>query len=67
MNVTSDYMDREQLAAELGIHVRTLDRWHLERKGPPRTTVGRRILYRGAAVQAWLRKNEQDEPRAHQR
>ena len=67
MTVTSEYMDREQLASELGVNVRTLDRWHLERKGPPRTVVGRRILYRGAAVQDWLRRNEQDQPRAHQR
>jgi hypothetical protein len=36
-----DYLTREELAVELGKCVRTLDRWHAVRYGPPRATVGR--------------------------
>ncbi|WP_442785939.1 helix-turn-helix domain-containing protein [Methylobacterium sp. C25] len=52
-------MERQELAVALSIHVRTLDRWHLERRGPPRITIGRRILYREAAVNEWLQANEE--------
>lgn len=59
MDFTAEYLDREALALALSVHVRTLDRWHVERRGPPRTTVGRRILYRAEAVREWLKANEQ--------
>lgn len=58
LDFTSEYMDRNTLAVELGVNVRTLDRWHIERRGPARTTIGRRILYRTAAVREWLQANE---------
>src|SRR5438270_13268968 len=54
-----EYLTPEQLAAELGVHKRTLDRWHASRVGPPRLTVGRRPLYRRDAVTDWLRSREQ--------
>jgi predicted DNA-binding transcriptional regulator AlpA len=56
----SEYLTPEELAGELGICKRTLDRWHASRTGPPRVTVGRRPLYRREAVTHWLRKREQD-------
>jgi predicted DNA-binding transcriptional regulator AlpA len=58
--VLSEYMTPEELASELGICKRTLDRWHAARTGPPRVTVGRRPVYRREAVAQWLRKREQD-------
>ena len=58
--VLSDYMTPEELAGELGVCKRTLDRWHASRSGPPRVTVGRRPLYRREAVTQWLRKREED-------
>ncbi|WP_210248918.1 helix-turn-helix domain-containing protein [Methylobacterium sp. WL64] len=59
MDIMTKYFDRYDLADALGVHVRTLDRWHRERRGPPRTIVGRQIMYRGEAVEEWLRANEQ--------
>jgi predicted DNA-binding transcriptional regulator AlpA len=58
--VLSEYMTPEELADELGICRRTLDRWHTSRTGPPRVTVGRRPLYRREAVTEWLRSREQN-------
>jgi hypothetical protein len=39
--------------------VRTLDRWHALGVGPPRTCIGRTVLYRRASVQKWLAAQEQ--------
>ncbi len=49
-----DYITRKELARELGKSVRTLDRWHLRRIGPPRTLAGSSILYNKSKVLAWL-------------
>jgi predicted DNA-binding transcriptional regulator AlpA len=54
-----DYLTIEQLAAELDIAVITLKRWGALRQGPPVTKIGRRVLYRRSAVQAWLLRQEQ--------
>jgi hypothetical protein len=59
-SLLSEYMTPEELAGELGICKRTLDRWNASRTGPPRVTVGRRPLYRREAVTQWLRKREED-------
>jgi predicted DNA-binding transcriptional regulator AlpA len=48
--------------AILGICTRTADRWHTFRTGPPRTRVGRKILYRKSAIAEWLKGKEQDRP-----
>jgi predicted DNA-binding transcriptional regulator AlpA len=53
-------MTPDELARELGICKRTLDRWHASRSGPPRVTIGRRPLYRREAVTQWLRRREED-------
>ena len=52
------YLSAAEVAAQLGVSVRTLATWHARRRGPPRTTFGKKILYRSAAVEDWLRKNE---------
>jgi len=54
----ADYYTRQQLAEELGASVRTLDRWHTHRQGPPRIAVGKLVLYRREAVREWLRSHE---------
>jgi hypothetical protein len=54
----SDYLDKDQAATELGICGRTLDRWHVLGEGPPRVTMGRRILYRRSSLTAWLAARE---------
>ena len=47
-----------QVAEMLGISPRTLSRWHAMRVGPPRCKLGRRVLYRKSAVDAWVLSNE---------
>jgi hypothetical protein len=56
--VLSDFLTKEALAAELGRNPRTLDRWEVLGIGPPRTLVGRKILYRRMSVQRWLAAQE---------
>lgn len=57
-SILADYLTLYQLAAELGVSVRTLHRWHGLRCGPPRITVGHTILYNVAAVRRWLQDHE---------
>ena len=54
----SEYITPESLAKNLDISTRTLARWHVLRFGPPRTVVGRTILYRRDSVLEWLRTRE---------
>jgi excisionase family DNA binding protein len=58
--VLNDYLTSEQLAQQLGVSLRTVARWHALRQGPPRTRVGRRVLYRLDSVKTWLTKHERD-------
>lgn len=50
----ADYFSRQELADELGLTLRSLERWAWLRKGPARTKIGNRIYYHRAAVEAWL-------------
>jgi predicted DNA-binding transcriptional regulator AlpA len=56
-----EYVTPEQLAAELGISVRTLHRWHTARQGqgPPRVVLGRVVIYRRSSVLAWIESREE--------
>ncbi|MBR1275621.1 AlpA family transcriptional regulator [Bradyrhizobium sp. AUGA SZCCT0283] len=56
--ILSQFLTKEELAAELGRNARTLDRWDALAIGPPRTFVGRKILYRRASLQRWLAAQE---------
>ena len=58
--ILSEYMTPQELAEELGICKRTLDRWHASRSGPPRLTVGRKPFYRRSSVEAWLLGRERN-------
>lgn len=57
--ILSEYLTKEELAAELQRNPRALDRWEVLGIGPPRTHVGRKVLYRRASVQKWLAAQEQ--------
>src|SRR5208282_2580949 len=57
-HILDGFITREQLAAEFGKSLRTIDRWEVRRIGPPRIIVGRTILYRVEAVRAWLQSCE---------
>ena len=52
--ILAEFMTVEELAAELGRNKRTLDRWDALGIGPPRTRMGRTVLYRRSSVQKWL-------------
>ena len=57
-----DWISRDALARELSVTTDTLGRWEKRREGPPCTRIGRKILYRRASVQDWLRAQEQSRP-----
>ena len=57
-NLLADFLTQHEAATELKVCERTLDRWRRLDEGPPITKLGRRILYRRASVQAWLRARE---------
>jgi predicted DNA-binding transcriptional regulator AlpA len=63
--VLDGYLTRENLAAQLGKSMRTIDRWEMHRSGPPRVLIGKTVLYRLESVRAWLLSCEQrrGEPR----
>jgi hypothetical protein len=56
--ILSEFLAKEELAAELRRNPRTLDRWDALGVGPPRTHVGRQVLYRRASVERWLAAQE---------
>jgi hypothetical protein len=56
--ILSEFLTKEELAAELRRNPRTLDRWDALGIGPPRTCFGRTVLYRRATVQKWLAAQE---------
>jgi hypothetical protein len=55
----SEFFEKEELANELNKTPRTLDRWDALGIGPPRTRIGRKVLYRRTSVQKWLAAQEQ--------
>lgn len=58
-SVLSGYLTREELARDLHITVRTLERWEALRTGPPVVRLGRRPMYCAESVAAWLKSREQ--------
>jgi predicted DNA-binding transcriptional regulator AlpA len=62
LNLLADWISRDQLASELSITRETLARWEARHEGPPCTRIGRKVLYRRASVQDWIRSREQTRP-----
>ena len=56
--ILSEYLTKTELAAQLNRSTRSVDRWALTGDGPPCVRMGRRSLYRRAAVVEWLRSLE---------
>jgi hypothetical protein len=57
--ILSEFLTKEELAVELRRNPRTLDRWNVLGMGPPRTLVGRQVLYRRSSLFKWLAAQEQ--------
>ncbi|MCK7581538.1 MAG: helix-turn-helix domain-containing protein [Chromatiales bacterium] len=57
--IRENYLTKDEAAEELGVTARTLDRWFAERIGPPRTKIGKLVLYRKAALVDWVAKREE--------
>lgn len=57
-DLLSEYLTKAEFAAQLRRSIRSVDRWALDGNGPPCVRVGRRTLYRRAAVLEWLRDLE---------
>jgi excisionase family DNA binding protein len=58
ISVIGDYLSAEQLAQQLHISLRTLQRWTERGKGPSVTVVGRTVYYRRQAINDWLLSRE---------
>jgi excisionase family DNA binding protein len=56
--IATDFFTRESLSKDLGVSVRTIDRWVSLRLAPPRVVIGKLILFRREAVSEWLRSRE---------
>jgi len=63
----AEYVDKAMLCAGLGISTRTLDRMEVARIGPPKTKIGKRVLYRKDSVRTWLASHEQVQARTSRR
>ena len=64
VDLSSDILSVEQVAALLGVDPRTLRRRHAEGMGPPRIKIGRKVVYLRASLIAWLRDREKKGVRA---
>jgi hypothetical protein len=62
-----DYFAENELAAELDVTVRTIQRWRADREGPPVTFIGNRPVYSKASVRAWLKNREEKAARNRRR
>jgi uncharacterized protein YjcR len=52
------FSPEHEVACELGVSVRTLRSWRQRRVGPPWTEMGKKILYRDAAIIGYLESQE---------
>jgi hypothetical protein len=53
-----DYLTELECAHALDMAPITLAIWRMQRKGPPVTRIGRRILYRKKSLREWLAAQE---------
>lgn len=66
-HLLAEWISRDALAQALNLTPDTLGRWEARREGPPCTRLGRKVLYRRASVQDWLRAQEQTRPNRKRR
>lgn len=56
---SADLIEKHETAKEFAISTRTLDRWHVQRTGPPRVLIGRKVFYRRSSLIEWLQAQEE--------
>jgi hypothetical protein len=54
----ASYLSEAQLAQQLDVTTRTLQRWRRQRTGPPVTMIGGSPMYRIASIETWLLSRE---------
>ena len=55
-----EYVTEADMALVLDRDTNTLRRWAVNRQGPPRTAMGRSVVYRVGAFRQWLLNQERD-------
>ena len=65
--ILDDYLPQDELAKQLDVHPRTVERWRRLGIGPPVTWKGREPIYNLESIRTWLRSREQRMPRERQR
>jgi hypothetical protein len=55
----TDYLSRADTAKVLGVRPLTLDRWRANRRGPPYTRLGHKVLYKKSSLAEWFNAQEQ--------
>ena len=58
-NILENYITDTELAKQLDVSKRTLDRWRKLRIGPPPTACGRSYIYKIQSARRWLDSCEQ--------
>jgi len=56
--LSEDFWQEREFAAFVRKNIRTIRLWDQLRIGPPRIKIGKTVLYRKSAVEAWLRSRE---------
>ncbi|MCX4456947.1 helix-turn-helix domain-containing protein [Streptomyces sp. NBC_01340] len=59
------FLNLPKAAEYLGISPNTLYVWRHRRQGPPSFRMGRRVMYRITALDAWVRTQEQADSRSN--
>jgi hypothetical protein len=56
----ADYARPEELAADLGVSVRTLTDWRGKGEGPPHVKIGRQVFYPRIGFKDWVAARVRD-------
>jgi hypothetical protein len=56
--ILDDYHNEVGAAAELHVAPITLAIWRMQKKGPPVTRIGRRVLYKKSSLREWVASQE---------
>jgi excisionase family DNA binding protein len=60
MGAEETLMSERELARYLNLHLRTVQKWRAEGKGPPVLWAGNRPRYRRSDVDAWLQRRAEE-------